>query len=127
MPWFAASVIAYARFADGRQTKYPMKERVLIVKAGSLVRARRKARRQISLFPGFFPYRGRRAKWCFGGIRRIVQCMPPAECGGVEAGKLMDGTELTCSQYLIKTSEDLKKFVDGAPVKVSYMQDGSWR
>lgn len=126
MTWFAASVITYARFEDGRQNKYPIKERLLLVKACGLPQARKKTRRLVRLFPGKFPYRGRRAKWVFGGIRRIVACLNPLRSMGADRSRPADGTELTSSQFLLTSRKDLEKFVAGAPVRGFYMALGSW-
>ena len=63
-----------------------------------------------------FRWGGRPAYWEFVGVRKLIECRTP----GSMDDHLRNGTELTYSQLVLSSEEDLRKLAHGEPVSVTY-------
>ena len=119
MAWYAAHIIMYVRFKDGKQDKYPVWENIVLIEAGSDKEAWEKSKRRALRYEGdsrgSFTWEGRPATWVFAGIRKINTCVDPEQ-------RPIDETEITYSEFGLTTAEDLRKLVDGEPVEVVYVE-----
>lgn len=130
MAWYAAHIIQYARFLDGVQNKYPCRENVVLIEAGSATDAR-KAAEQIghatygANYGSPFTYENRPAEWTFGGIRKLIECdnmnvtMPDRRDPAFSPSH---GTEITYSELEVEDEAALRSLADGAPVVISYIE-----
>ena len=129
MPWFAVSVVFYAKVKGPKRARVSAQERLYILRARNLNHARRSSRRLRSgVFPGNFPIgrENRSATWRFGGVRKVLECIGPR--GLVSLGSLLQSqTEIYSSLFVAGTRKDIRRFVEGAPVQVEYLQQGDWR
>ena len=115
MEWYAASIIVYVKFDDENQNKYPVWENVILVSGDSDDEALDKASDIGKESDGDdFEWEGRPATWKFAGVRKL---MSVDFQGG---SKVNDGMEVTFSQMLLKTKEDLVSLVDGDEVALVY-------
>ena len=82
MGWYAAHIIQYARFKDGRQDTYPCYENIVLLDATSISAAQQEAVRigREQYGPGSageFLWEERPADWVFAGVRKLVECVNP--------------------------------------------------
>lgn len=104
------------RFKDGRQDSYPVWENVILVEAASEAdaqsRAASLAREGEGDSGGTFRWEQRPAAWEFGGVRKLVKCDSDPDAP-------TDGTEVTYSEMVLETEEDLRSLLSGRPVRIT--------
>lgn len=127
MTWYAAHIVTYIKFLDGKQDTYPIWENVVLIEANSDDIAFREAER-IGKEAYEAPVvdvlsEGRPATWIFAGIRKIIECqdtpVKPLDPAGIDA-RLGHATEATYSKMRVDSEEALTKLVQGEPVTVLY-------
>lgn len=115
--WYAASIIMYVQFKDGKQDKYPIWENVILIKARSEKEAFEKAKKRGREDEGdseeSFCWEERPAKWIFGGIRKLIKCSDTSN-------RPNDMDEITYSQMEVKTRKNLLKLINGEIAVVTY-------
>jgi len=117
MAWYAASIVTYVKFKDGRQSTYPVYENVVLIEAGSPPEALTKAeligRAEEGDADGSMHWEDRPAEIVFAGVRKILECQNHEDRPG-------DSTEISYSEFELDDHESLAKLVRGEPVKLSY-------
>jgi hypothetical protein len=116
---YAAHLIMAVKFDDAPQDRYPVYENVVLVEAETDERALEVATeigRREEQEGSPFRWDGRPARWSFAGVRKLIECQTP----GSDDEELRPGTEVTYSQLVLGSEEDLRKLVDGEPVNVLY-------
>jgi hypothetical protein len=119
--WFAAHVILYFKFKDGKQDCYPVWENVLLVEAPSADEAFEKAahigKGEESKDESGLTYGGRPAMLTYAGIRKLVRVD-----GGMASleDRPVDGAEVTYSTLLVKDARAFARLVEGKAVTVRY-------
>ena len=114
---YAAHLILAVRFRDKPQKTIPCYENVVLVDATGGEEAMDKARELGSeAAADEFEWDGRPARWEFVGVRKLIECRTP----GSADNRLGAGTEVTYSQLVLASEEDLQKLVAGESVTVTY-------
>jgi hypothetical protein len=114
---YAAHLILAVRFRDKSQKSIPCYENVVLVYASDDEEAMRRAREfGADAAADEFEWDGRPARWEFVGVRKLIECRTPRSADN----RLGAGTEVTYSQLVLASEEDLQKLVAGEPVTVSY-------
>ncbi len=115
MCWYSASVVIYVKFKDGIQDHYPIWENVVLISAKSDDDAMAEACLIGQESDGDeFTWEEREACWVFAGVRKLLSIDVPSNLN------LESGTEVTYSQMLLKTREDLEALIDGEEVELIY-------
>src|SRR5262249_41119986 len=103
------------RFKSGPQDVYPVWENVLLIRAqtdkNAWERARARAAEDEGDCSGTFTWEKRPAEWVCAGIRKVLKVGPPG---------LQSGTELTYSELMVNTEEELRLLARGDTVTVRY-------
>jgi hypothetical protein len=122
MSWYAASVIMYVQFKDGRQDKYPIWENILLVDATTPDEALSKAegygKEGEGDSDGSLSWEKRPAEWVYGGIRKLIEISNPTDI----LNKPGDGAEVTYSEFEVKDKDSLAKLIGGKSVIVHYIE-----
>ena len=117
--WFAAHVVMWVKYTDHKQKTFPLWENVILIRARSVEEAFTKAEAHGQRMAGnekpTFTWGGKPAAWVFGGVRKVTACDDSAE-------RPDDGTEITYTQMRVRSAAALKKFLDGEPVGVQYIE-----
>jgi uncharacterized protein DUF4288 len=119
MTWYAAHLVLYVKFKNRRQTRYPVWENIVLIKARTIDEAWDKAEargREDAIPDDSFTWEGHPAEWVFGGVRKLTECMD-------EHQRPSDGTEVTYLEMELASKTDLEKFIDGEPVTLR-IEDG---
>jgi hypothetical protein len=122
MAWYAASIILFVNFKDGKQDKFPVWENVVLVEAedegAALSRAELLGRAEAGDADGSMTWDGRPASWCFAGIRKLLTVSNPRSVSNEPA----DGAEVSYSEFIVENQRDLDKLVRGQEVKITYCE-----
>lgn len=113
--WFAAHIVMYFKFHDGRQDCFPIYEDVVLFRAKDPDAARALAEKVGIL--GEDPtckHAGRAATLTFAGVRKVISCEFPATPGS--------GQEATYSQFTVNNEAELQRFIEGESVSVEYVE-----
>lgn len=114
MNWYAAHLIMYVRFRQGRQRRFPVWENIVLFRAATADQAMSKAERygrEEAASDDHFTWEGRPAQWVFAGVRKLMLCVDPEE-------RPRDGTEVTYLDLEVASRDDLQRLVDGERVPV---------
>ncbi len=115
MEWYAAHVVMYVEFKDGRQDCYPLWENIILIEAETAEAAQElaeeRAREDEGDSEGSFFHDDRPARWVFGGVRKLVLCVDADQRPG-------HGTEVTYSEMELPDKETFDRFVEGETVDV---------
>ena len=117
MTWYAAHLVLYVRFKNRRQTRFPVWENIVLIKAASVDDAFEKAEKrgqEDAIEDPSFRWGGHPAEWVFAGVRKLTTCVD-------EHQRPTDGTELTYLEMELGSESLLRKYVDGEPVSVKLM------
>jgi hypothetical protein len=113
MTWFAAHVITYFAFKDGRHETYRVWENVILVQADTEEAARAKAevygRESEGDDEGTLRWAQRPATSVFAGVRKVIRCDSDTEQPG-------DGTEITYSEIVVDTLDAVRDLAAGRPM-----------
>jgi hypothetical protein len=116
MPWFAAHIIMYIAFKDGRQDTWPVWENVVLVNADTEDAARARAAGYAHEAEGdcdaTLLWAQRPASWVFAGVRKLVKCDSDPERPG-------DGTEITYTEMALSTLDAVRDLAAGRRVSVT--------
>lgn len=113
--WYAAHVVMYFKFHDGAQDKFPIYENVLLFQAKDADEARDMA--ETAGKSGEDPtckFDGRAAALTFAGVRKVISCE--------FSSSPENDSEATYSQFTVNDEAGLKRFVEGKPVAVEYVE-----
>lgn len=117
MNWYAAHNVMIVQFKDGIQNKYPFWENIVLIQANSdseaFAKAEQRAKEDEGDSCGTFTWDGRPARWCFAGVRKLVDCMEATE-------PPTNGTEVTYLEMEVDNAGALSKLMNGEPVMVKY-------
>ena len=117
MPWIAAHAILYVRFKDGPQTEFPVWENVYLIESAdpeaALTIATRRARQDEGDANGTFTWNDRPAEWVFAGVRKLIA----VSHAGLNTS-LGTGDEITYSQMVLKSLDEVRRLGSGQPVDV---------
>jgi hypothetical protein len=121
MGWFAVHAIVRVAFKDGLASQregIPTWENVILVQASGSQEAGRLgcdfAKESAGDDGGSFTWNGRVAIRTVVGIRKVV------ECNELSSGSSFHGVEVTYSQHLVKSEEDLARLVAGDSIELRY-------
>ena len=113
MTWFAAHVIMYISFKDGRHDNYPVWENVILVEAETENAAHAKAevygREGEGDDEGTLRWGQRPASWVFAGVRKLVRCDGDPE-------PPLEGAEITYSEIVVDTLDAVRDLAAGRRV-----------
>jgi hypothetical protein len=119
--WYAAHLLFYVQLKLKRQTRYPVWENIVLIKAKTeeeaFAKAEKRSQEDACLQPDeSFTWGGEPAKWIFGGVRKLTLCMDEHKRPG-------DGTEVTYLEWEVPSWQALQKLIRGEPVSVR-IEDG---
>ncbi len=131
MTWYAAHIIAYIKFLDGVQDKYPVWENVVLLETDSVDQAYEEAERigkedydDTAEGSGDLLWDERPGVWVFAGVRKLIECQDTASTMVKLPDRVRNspvhGTEVTYSQFEVADEEGLTKLVKGDPVTLLY-------
>ena len=110
MTWFAAHVIMYISFKDGRHDTYPVWENVILVEAetedGAHAKAEVYGREAEGDTNGTLRWAERPASWVFAGVRKLVRCDSDSE-------PPREGAEVTYSEIVVDTLDAVRDLAGG--------------
>ena len=121
--WFAAHIVLVQRFIDDApQEEFGVYENICLVTASTVEEAWTKAEaigqgRETTGSSGDEKWCGRRTKWSFAGVRKVIRC------GTISTrtdGPPGDGEEVSYSQLTLSSEDDLIRLVKGESVTVRY-------
>jgi hypothetical protein len=105
--WYAAHLVMFVQFKKHRQSRYPIWENIILIKARSdeeaLDKAGKRGRRDEGDSSGTFRWCGKPTRWVFAGVRQIVYC----------DGKPVDGTEISFLELEVGSKKTLEKILEG--------------
>jgi len=115
---YAAHLIMAVRFREGVQDRFPCFENVVVVDAETDDDAMQAALAcgEQEAAATEFDWDGRPAIWQFVGVRKLIECRT---LGSLE-NRLEPGTEVTYSQFVLSSEDDLRKLADGESVPLTY-------
>ena len=121
MNWYAAHMIQYFKYRQGRQRSFLVWENIVLIRARTLEEAFAKAEKRGWDDPCMDPdesfrWGGKPAEWVFGGVRKLTACVDAEE-------RPTDGTEVTYLEMEVGSKADLEKLIACQPVSVR-IQDG---
>jgi hypothetical protein len=121
MTWYAAHLLFYVKLKRKRQTRYPLWENIVLIKAKNVeeafAKAEQRAQEDACTEPDdTFTWGGVPAEWVFGGVRKLTTCMDEHKRPG-------DGTEVTYLELEAPSWQALQKLIRGEPVAVK-IDDG---
>jgi hypothetical protein len=108
--WFAAHVVMMTQLKEHKQDHFPVWENIVLIEAANEAEAFEKAeargRADEGDDDGSYRYGRRPAKWVFGGVRKLTECI-------VASGRPESGDEITYLELYFKTKQEVKRFVAG--------------
>src|SRR5262249_12574281 len=115
MNWYAAHLIQYFKYREGKQRSIMVWENIVLIRAASADEAYRKAEKigredtidDKTLRVGKHP-----AKMVFAGVRKIVECVDPKKRPG-------GGTEVSYNEMVLRSEEAIRKLAAGEDVPVT--------
>jgi hypothetical protein len=114
MNWYAAHIAMVFRLKEGRQTRFPVWENIVLIKAESAEEAFAKAEqrgREEADADDTLRWGGKPAVMEFAGVRKLTLCQDPDKRPG-------DGTEVTYLELEIRSEKALEKFLAREPASV---------
>jgi hypothetical protein len=117
--WYAAHLILYVQFKNGRQRKFPVWENIILIKAKSEEEAFAKAEQRGKEDEGdddTFKWEGKPARWVFAGVRKLTLCDDPER-------RPDDGTEVSYTEMEVDSEQAVAKLVGGQSVSVTYTDE----
>ncbi len=113
--WFAAHIVMYFKFHDGRQDCFPIYEDVVLFRAKNPDAARALAEELGKMGDdSTSKHDGRAATLTFAGVRKVISCE--------FSGSPRSGREATYSQFMVRDKAGLRRFVQGEAVAVEYSE-----
>src|SRR5262245_19428332 len=113
MSWFAAHVVLYVRLKEGEQTRFPVWENIVLIKADSEDEAWSKAEEHGRAGEGddvgTFRWGGQPASWVFAGVRKLTLCEDVDRRPG-------DGRDVSYIEMELNSAEAVQQFIQGEPV-----------
>jgi hypothetical protein len=117
MTWYAAHIIMSVRLKERRQTRFPVWENVVLIKAESADEAFDKAeeigKRDEGDDDGSFRWGGHAATWVFAGVRKLTEC-------ATMNGRPQDGEEVSFIELELDSLRAVKRLAAGESVTVRY-------
>jgi len=117
MAWYAASVIMFTRFKDGKQDSYPVYENIILIEAmdenEAFEKSKCRGKADEGDFEGTYCYENRPAELVFFGVRKIIACEDSDR-------QPADGTEVSYSEFLVSSNDALEKLIIGDSVEITY-------
>jgi hypothetical protein len=108
------------RFKSGQQDTFPVWEDVVLIASDSIDEAfaiaEREGKRREKGGSDTMVWEGQPARFEFAGIRKLIKCEE------VER-RPVSGTEITYSEFVLSSLEDVRKFCRGESVSVIYTQE----
>ena len=124
MTWYVASVIMSMRKKGRKRKKIPIYENFMLIEAENSDQALEKAvniAKNEAAVNDDLRLNGKPAKMVFEGIRKLITISNPVD-RDLDSVPPTTGTELTYSEYLIKTKKQLNNLISGKPVKIKYIE-----
>lgn len=114
--WYAAHAVLAIRFVEGAQTEWPIWENVYLIEADddetAMQKAETRAIQDAGDSNGTMRWRERRARFEFKGIRKLITCTDGNR----------DGSELTFSEFVLASEEDVCHAAAGDEVVARYVE-----
>jgi Ni2+-binding GTPase involved in maturation of urease and hydrogenase len=124
MTWYVASVIMSVKKKHENQKNIPVYENFILIEADNQNIARDKAtsiaKNEADINCDLW-LNERPAKMVFEGIRKLITISNPVDVV-LNSSPPITGTELTYSEYLIKTKGQLKNLIKGKAVNIKYIE-----
>jgi hypothetical protein len=124
MTWFVASAIMSIKKKNGKQKNIPVYENFILIEASNSSHALEKAinisKNEASANCDLW-LDEKPARMVFEGIRKLINISNPMNMD-LDSTPPTTGTELTYSQYLIKTKNQLKNLILGKTVNIKYIE-----
>jgi hypothetical protein len=115
MPWYAAHIVMTVHIKGKRQSRFPVWENIVLIKAKSereaFLKAEENGHANEGDDDGTFRWDGQPATWLFAGIRKLALCVDPRS-------RPNDGTEITFNEYLLDSKEAVEKYAAGDQVNL---------
>jgi hypothetical protein len=119
MAWFAAHLICYFKYREGKQDVFPVWENVYLVEAEDSDSAWEKAEKlaeEMETDSETLELNDKPAQYVYAGIRKLISVFH------WEEGILKHGDEITYSEFNVFDEKDIQKLVDGEEVKIEYIE-----
>jgi hypothetical protein len=115
MNWYAAHIIVYFKYREGRQRSFLVWENIVLVRARdseeAYAKAERMGREEEAVDDTSLRIGGHPAKLIFAGVRKVVLCVDPDQRPG-------NGTEVSYTEMVMQSEGAIRKLVAGKPVPV---------
>jgi hypothetical protein len=115
MSWYAAHMIQYFKYRQGRQRSFMVWENIVLIRARNAEEAYAKAERigreEEAFDDESLRVDGHPAQLLFAGVRKVVLCLDPDRRPG-------DGTEVSYTEMELRSEEDVRKLVAGESIAV---------
>lgn len=124
MTWYVASIIMSVKTKQAEQREIPVYENFVLIEGRSQEEALQKAIRigkKDEEYNSDMTLDNQPAKMSFEGIRKLINISNP-EPLDLDNDRPDTGTELSYSQYLVRSKNQLKKLVDGKQVTIRYVE-----
>jgi hypothetical protein len=110
MNWYAAHIIMFFKYRQGRQRSFPVWENIVLVRARSADEAFAKAeqlgRDDEACEDESLTWAGHPAKIVFAGVRKLVECVDPDQRPG-------NGTEVTYNEMHLPSEKAVYQLATG--------------
>jgi hypothetical protein len=120
--WYCAHIILWASYMDGNQDDYPIWERVYLVKAldsdEAWTNAEAKGEKEAKV-ENILEINNRNIKWKYGGVRKVISTIEDSLIE-IKLNNSIDILEITWNEFYVSDEENLKKLIEGKPVKITY-------
>lgn len=117
MAWYAAHVIEYFKYREGKQDVFPVYENIYLIEAKNADIALEKAEKIIEECNKYddktLRLNDRPAKAISAGIRRLIDVSHSGE-----EGVLQNGDEVTYNEFNVFDEKDIQKMLDGEDVNI---------
>ncbi|TDU81364.1 uncharacterized protein DUF4288 [Prosthecobacter fusiformis] len=120
---YSAHVVMQVVYTDGVQEDFPVWENIVLVEAENPEEAEKIAREfgtgSEETCDDSFTWNGKKARWVFAGIRRLVTCVNILDHTNVDtATRVGHGTEVTYFEFTMKSPSDFNAYLTGNEVEL---------
>jgi len=116
MNWYAAHLIMFFKYREGRQRSYPVWENIVLVRAKNedegFVKAEQIGQEEAADDDKSLTWGGRPTRIVFAGVRKLVLCVDPERRPG-------HGTEVSYNEMHLPSEKAVYQLAAGEPVDVT--------
>jgi hypothetical protein len=116
MNWYAAHMIQYFKYRQGRQRSFLVWENIVLIRASNsdeaYAKAEKMGREEEAIDDPSLRIGGHPAKMVFAGVRKVVECLDCDRRPG-------DGTEVSYTEMELRSEAAIRSLVAGDSVGVT--------